>query len=398
MSREQLLAMARTGLAHLEAGTQQLEADQYRVRTTDYTDPQRWQDEVALIFRRLPLMVAFTVELAAPGSYRAMTVMDVPVLLTRGTDGRVRAFVNMCSHRGAVVVEEGAGTARRFACPYHAWTYDTDGALVGVLDADDFGSVERDCLGLTPLPAAERAGMIWISVTPGTTMDLDRHLCGYGELLEHLGLAQCHLVGRQEIAGPNWKVAYDGYLDYYHLPILHRASFGPDMGSTSIYTAWGPHQRLTSPGRHHAHLVGRPEDTWENAELNGGVWTIFPHVSIAAFDAGGKIFMVSQLFPGRSVDESVTVQNFLHTRPADDAQPALVAERMAFNRMVVAEEDYATGLGIQRAIRTGAKQEFVFGRNEGGGHRFHRWVEALLAAGTDDALARTYEAGIDLHA
>ena len=62
----------------------------------------------------------------------------------------------MCSHRGAQLVDEGAGSSRRFTCPYHAWSYDQEGALVGVTNKDDFGDVDRSCLGLTPLPVEER--------------------------------------------------------------------------------------------------------------------------------------------------------------------------------------------------------------------------------------------------
>ena len=102
--------------------------------------------------------------------------------------------------------------------------------------------------------------------------------------IEHLDLANCHPAGRQSIDGPNWKIAYDGYLDYYHLPILHKDSFGPDMSTKAIYDAWGPHQHVTAPDRHFAALAEKSETAWEIDELVGGVWTIFPHTSIAGFD------------------------------------------------------------------------------------------------------------------
>ena len=104
-------------------------------------------------------MLALGGELRGPNSYKAMTVMDIPVLLTRGADGEVRAFVNQCSHRGAIVVPDGIGTTRRFACPYHNWTYNTMGDLVGVTDREYFGDIDVSCMGLTPLPVAERAGL-----------------------------------------------------------------------------------------------------------------------------------------------------------------------------------------------------------------------------------------------
>ncbi len=384
MSREHLVEMAHRGLAHWKAGTVPLVDDVYRVPTTNYTDPARWQLEVDRIFKRLPLMLGFASELREPNTYRAVEVAGVAVLMVRGLDGALRAFVNMCSHRGAQVVPDGVGEARRFACPYHAWTYDTQGDLVGVLDASAFGDIDRSCMGLTPLPVCERAGLIWVVLTPGQTVDFDAFLCGYDDVLAYHHFDRCRVVGRQDLVGPNWKVAYDGYLDYYHLPILHRATFGPDMSTQAIYDAWGPHQRISAPDRTFGTKLGhKSEQEWTDADLTAGVWTIFPHVSIAGFD-NGSIYMVSQLFPGRSVGESVTTQTFLHTgEEPDEGEAALIAERMAFNLHVVRDEDYFTGLRIQRNVETGAKREFVFGRNEGGGQRFHGWVDQLLA--TDDA-------------
>ncbi len=394
MSREQLVAIARDGLAHFQAKTVPLEPDVFRVPTSTYIDPQRWEVEMQRIFRRLPLVVGFTSELREPGSYRAMDVVDVPVLLVRGTDGVMRAFVNMCSHRGALLVEDGTGKARRFTCPYHAWNYDTDGALVGLRDADVFGDIDRSCLGLTPLPVAERAGLIWVVITPGARIDIDNFLCGYGEMLQFLHLDECYFVGRQSLMGPNWKVAFDGYIDYYHLPTLHRQTFGPGMSTQAIYNGWGPHQRLAAPDRGFGLLADIPEDQWQDHQMTRGVWTIFPHVSIAASDAGGRMFQVSQLFPGPTVDSCITYQNYLHVLPPEEQQPTLIQEGMAFQHQVVRDEDYALGLRTQRAMKTGAKPEMIFGRNEGGGHRFHRWVEAIVA--TDDAeLPALFDKGLD---
>ncbi|MDH3753480.1 MAG: aromatic ring-hydroxylating dioxygenase subunit alpha [Acidimicrobiia bacterium] len=394
MTRAQLVDIARRGVAHYRAGTVDQESGIHEVPVANYHDADRWQLEMDHIFGRLPLMVAFSAELRGAGAYKAMDVAGMPVLLSRGDGGAVRAFVNMCSHRGAIVVADGLGTARRHACPYHSWTYDSHGDLVGIRDAATFGDVDKSCNGLTSLPVAERAGLVWVTLRPAGSIDIDAHLCGYGEMLTHLDFENCHVVGRQTVEGPGWKVAYDGYLDYYHLPVLHRESFGPDMSSEALFDSWGPHQRVTAPDRHFAELAELPEDEWTIERLIGGVWTIFPHVSIAAFDAGGKMYMVSQLFPGDAAGESYTIQNFLHTRPPDDEQAELVAERMAFLERVVRDEDYYTGKRIERTVRTGAKSVFMFGRNEGGGQRFHRWVDAVLA--TDDAdLAELFGSGVE---
>jgi carnitine monooxygenase subunit len=381
--RRQLVEMARENIAHVRAGTIAPEADVHRVPATNYFDPARWQLEVDRIFKRLPLLLGFTAELRERGAYKALEVAGVPVLLTRAEDGAMRAFVNMCSHRGAIVVEEGLGNARRFSCPYHAWTYDQSGDLVGILNRDDFGAVDTSCLGLTPLPVAERAGLIFVVLTPGAVMDIDASLCGYDALLGHFGFGDWHLIARRTLTGPNWKVAYDGYLDFYHLPILHKNSFGPSFPNRAIYHAWGPHQRVTAPNPKLLTLEATPEESWDTYQLLGGVWTIFPHVSIASFEAGGRGALISQLFPGADADSSLTIQSYFLDHEPDDEERALAEKQADFLEHVVRDEDYYTGSRIQRAVKTGAKTEFLFGRNEGGGHRFHQWVDRMIAA--DDA-------------
>lgn len=394
MNRKELIQMARRNLEHVKAGSVDQAVDVHRVPSAHYVDHDRWHREMELIFRRLPLVFAFSAEFREVGDYRSMNLAGVPVLLTRASDGTMRAFLNVCRHRGAIVAKEGSGNASRFICPYHAWSYDNKGSLLGIYNEKDFGTIDKKCHGLTPLPVFERAGLIWGVLTPKCSIDFDRFLGGYDELLESLGLADTHLVGRQVVDGPGWKVAYDGYLDFYHLPILHRESFGPDMLSDALYDAYGPHQRVSMPNPGLLELDSIPEDEWPLEQIIGGVWTIFPHISIADFDAGGKLFMVSQLVPGDTPDESKTIQNFLAIDEPTPESQKVVEEQMAFLLEVVREEDYATGKRIQNAIKSGSTEDVLFGRNELGGQRFHRWVDAILE--TDDAdLDDLFTRGID---
>ena len=385
--------MARRNLAHVKAGTVDRAAGVTRVPAENYFDPERFGQERERVFLRLPLVLAVSAELREPGDYKAMLVADVPVLLTRGEDGEVRAFLNVCSHRGSIVVAEGCGRAERFTCPYHAWTYGASGDLVAVTRAEDFGEIDGSSLGLTPLPVAERAGLVFGVLTPGTDVDFDAFLAGYDEVLAHLRLDECVVAGEQVIDGPNWKVAYDGYLDFYHLPFLHKDSFGPRMPSTALYDAWGPHQRVSAPNPRYLELEARPEDEWNLDELLAGVWTIFPHVSIADFDAGGKLYMLSRLFPGETPEESVTLQTFLAVGEIDAARREAIDGMIRFLERVVRDEDYFTGKRIQKALKAGAKPDVLFGRNEGGGQDFHRWVDAVVQA-DDEGLPKLFRDGL----
>ncbi|MCC5885465.1 MAG: aromatic ring-hydroxylating dioxygenase subunit alpha, partial [Gammaproteobacteria bacterium] len=276
MSKSELIAMARHNLAHHANGTMELAADVVRIPAANYTDPERFELEKERIFKRVPLLLAASCELPEPGDYKAMEPVGVPVFMTRDGEGNVRAFLNSCSHRGAQLLE-GRGRSRRFICPYHGWSFDQQGALMGIASSHEFGDIDKSCHGLTPLPVAERSGLIWVILDPDSKLDIDAFLSGYDSLLGHFGFKTWNLFESRTVAGPNWKVAYDGYLDLYHLPVLHKNTIGGDRSPQANYYAWGPHQRVISPNRF-AHLAELPESEWPMADLMTGVWTIFPHI------------------------------------------------------------------------------------------------------------------------
>ena len=395
MSREKLVAMAERTIAHNKAGTVHLTESITTIPASNYFDPERWQREVDMIFKRVPLLLAMTAEIKEVNTYKAIDVVGMPVLISRGADGIARAFVNMCSHRGAQLVDPGVGTARRFACPYHNWTYNQEGDLVGVFKQDDFGQLDTSCLGLTQLPIAERAGLIWVTLSPDSKLDFDAFFAGYDEMLEFCDFASMNHFGTRILAGPNWKISFDGYVDFYHLPILHKNTFGPDMSPDALFHRVGPHQRVTGPRGNWAKLEGRPTSEWPESVLTGGVWSVFPHGSIAGFEIEGhKIYQVARVFPGVTADESVTYLDFISTAPKTDEFIAAANKQIAFLENVVRDEDYATGLKIQRTVKTGAKKDLIFGRNEGGAQSVHGWLDALLVTADED-LNDLFRNGID---
>ena len=382
MSRELLIEMAKQNLAHVKSGDIPLTNQVMEVPARHYYDPERWELEVSRVFKRMPLMLAMTCELREPGDYKSMEAVGVPVIITRGQDGQVRSFLNICSHRGSQILQVGTGNARRFSCPYHAWTYNDRGELVAILSNHEFGDIDKTCNGLRELPTLERAGLIWVTLDPDSPLDIGDFLSGYDQLLDHFGFETWHLFESRRLEGPNWKIAYDGYMDLYHLPVLHRNTFGPQMPNQAIYRAFGPHQRVSSPNPLLLEFEDKPDDQWDEATMLMGVWTIFPHVSIASFDGGGRGVMISQLFPGDSPSESYTIQNYvMENEPPEEAIP-LAHDQFKLLEYVVREEDYATGIRQQRALETGLKQTVMFGRNEGGGQCFHTWLDRLLS--TDD--------------
>lgn len=379
MSKAELVEMSKVGLAHAEAGTIAQADSIVKIPASHYYDPEHWTLEMERVFKRLPLMLATSAELPNPGDYKAMDAAGVPVLITRDMQGDIRAYVNSCAHRGAQIMQEGCGQAKRFTCPYHAWSYNHEGELTHVYSPKEFGEIDKQANGLVPLKAVERSGLIWVLTNSKSDLDIDNFLSGYDELLAHFGFADWHFFDSRRVDGPNWKIAFDGYLDFYHLPILHKETFGPSFSSKALYFDWGPHQRVVSPETIEDELSEIDEDNWPMPMLLNGVWTIFPHVSIASFGEGDtRGVLISQLFPGDSPGESYTIQNYMLEKEPDEAGAAEAKEQFDFLKFVVEEEDYATGLKQQQSLRTGARDTILFGRNEEGGQRFHQWVQRIL--------------------
>ena len=402
MSRTKLIEMAKHMMALSAEDRVEQAPDVLRVPARHYLDEERAKLEREKIFKRVPLMLAASCELPKAGDYKACEPVGVPVLIVRGQDGTARAFLNSCSHRGAQLVTETCGNAKRLTCPYHAWTFDLQGTLVGVFQEKDFGAVDRATHGLVPLPVLERAGLIWVVLDRNSKLSIENFLCGYDQMLENFGFESWYFFSRRTLKGPNWKIAYDGYLDLYHLPILHKNTFGTEIPNRALYYPWGPHQRVGAIGRTGPTRVDaggataavpgadvKPPEQWPDAALMSGVWTIFPHISIASFDAGGRGVMLSQLFPGESALESYTVQNYLMEKPPSEEQREAAHKMFEMLEFVVREEDYATGLRQQRALQSGARSHVLFGRNEGGGQRFHGYTDRLIAM-SDDELCREF--------
>jgi phenylpropionate dioxygenase-like ring-hydroxylating dioxygenase large terminal subunit len=362
-------------LEHLANGTTDTAEGTVRLPVDYYLDPVRWQREIDNIFKRLPLMLAFSAELKDPGCYKAMDVVGVPVLMLRGRDGAVRAFLNVCSHRGSRLKPEGTGDCRRIVCPYHAWTYDDRGELVGVFKAQQFGELEVASHGLTELPCEERVGLVFVGLTPGREFELDKYLGGMLDELSHLGIEDWVVYAKRELSAANWKIVHDGYVDGYHLEVLHPKTVGQfTKGALNTFDFYGPHQRIGFANQDIEKLRDQASETWRQNDGFGFVRTLFPNVSLAVRNGAGGL--VSQLLPGPTPERSKTIQTFLRAKmPETEEEKQRADLEVEMFYAAVRDEDYVTVAGVQQGLESGAIDEVTFGRNEVGNQVLHRWIE-----------------------
>ena len=393
--RDSLIPIARDVIKHAKAGTLRQAKDVMRLPADNYTNSDRFEAELNQVIKRVPIILGPSCEIPNPGDFKTLSIAGMSLIVTRDDDGKANALINACSHRGACLIQNENGNRRKFTCPYHGWSFSNKGALIAISAQEDFGEINKNHYGLKTLPVYESAGLIWAIVNPESTVDTKSFLAGYDSMLEIFAFSKWIYVSKRTFSGPNWKIAYDGYLEYYHVPVLHRETFGVDATNRGLYYTWGPHQHIKSPATEKGHvatetlgymseLMDKPETEWDTETLTYGVWTVFPTTSIASFDAGGRGVLISQILPGETVDESITNQYYIMEKPPSN--PEAAEEQFDFFQQVVMQEDYAMGSSAQPGLKKGGIDHVLFGRNEQGNQHFHKWVDKVMSAKSDDDL------------
>ena len=132
-----------------------------------YFDPEFFEAEKSAFLRASPQVVCHASDVPRPGDWRTLDFLGESVIVLRGDDGAVRAFANVCRHRGSRLIDGEAGCARLLTCPYHAWSYGRDGRLAGVPHRDQYPDLQPDNLGLLPVLLEEWRGFLFVSLEPG---------------------------------------------------------------------------------------------------------------------------------------------------------------------------------------------------------------------------------------
>lgn len=223
------------------------------VPAAPYYRGEYFELEREAIFKRSWLQIGHTCELPEPGNFivRSLEVARASILITRGRDNVIRAFHNVCTHRGTQLVTETAGKQSSFTCPYHAWTFDCEGALRGAPDFERFYVEAKDC-GLVEVAIDQCAGLLFVNLESQPKQSLRAFLGPLAAELETLPVAKATTFSEYvyEI-GANWKLTYDNFQENYHLRFIHprsgKAAGGPDnpFGYPTQFGFYGPHRTQT---------------------------------------------------------------------------------------------------------------------------------------------------------
>lgn len=353
-------------------------------------NPEIYECEREKIFKRCWLKVSTDWEIPEKGDYKVkeLAVADASVLIVRGKDGQVRAFHNVCTHRGNKVVPTtdpetfGRARANILSCRFHGWVFGTDGELRSVPLQESFGRLDKACLGLREIACESWEGFIFINLAEAPEQSLAEYLGDFGKLFAGYPYSEATTAFRYStVLECNWKVALYAFSEGYHVPTIHAGSLpgfrgiehsefkiiGPHA-SSAIYGAGmdtaqstakfagmlfgdhhhGPRPDLLPPG---VNPTGRPDFQFE-------LPNIFPNLLIhlaAGCGYPGMAYFTHQFWPldhGRTLWEGIN-----YFRPARNA-----AERVAQLHINALHrnawlEDTATMEDTFAGIRSGAIDE-----------------------------------------
>jgi phenylpropionate dioxygenase-like ring-hydroxylating dioxygenase large terminal subunit len=381
MERQEELGVGRRLLGHVGDRTTDLSGSMLRNSVSAYFCRARANLEHERLFRDRPIFMGLASRLAKPGDYFTEDVAGMPILVVRDTNGEVKAFGNVCRHRGAPVAQ-GCGNARAFTCPYHGWTYDLAGRLLGTTDKVGFAGIDLAGHGLPRLAAAESHGMLFVRPKPvregePLKINVDSDL---GTLAAELALLRLdtYSMFSADRVNPriNWKVAIDTFLEGYHIPHLHQKTIAPYfVGNCGTFDASGPNGRMCLGLPSLGDLRDIPESQRNYRQHLFPIYQLFPN-NILIWQPDH--IQIWRAFPGHDNPSRCDVEMTIY-KPADSSSSDadLEANREIILRTVM-EEDFLLSERMQIGFESGAIDEVIYGRNEPALVHFHASIRNAL--------------------
>jgi phenylpropionate dioxygenase-like ring-hydroxylating dioxygenase large terminal subunit len=223
----------------------------------DSISPEHYELERNAIFARTWLNVGRVEQVPNKGNYftKEIDAARTSVIIVRDTHGRIRAFHNICRHRGNKLVwqdyprEETSGTCRQFTCKYHGWRYDLQGACTFVQQESEFFDLDKSDFGLVPVQVDVWEGFIFVNLDPDNTVSLTDYLGRFAAGMDGYPFDQMTQVYKYRAdVGSNWKLYIDAFAEFYHAPVLHSKQYEPDEARRIMgYGFEGLHYEIDGP-------------------------------------------------------------------------------------------------------------------------------------------------------
>ena len=340
-----------------------------------------------MLFRGHPLFFGLSCELPNPGDYRADDLSGVPILVVRGQRRHLKAFLNVCRHRGAKVASGSGSGKRLFVCPYHAFTYDLDGRLTRLKPEAGFPGLTCAERSLVPLPVAEKHGLILVQATPGAAIDVDALLgrTSAPEFASYGFDSYSHYKTQTLAKDMNWKLVIDTFLETWHVATLHTETVGADLPAQRQRVRRLRPQR---PAHHSAPVAAGAEEPSPRA---AGISSPTAPSSTRCFPTRCWCGRATISRPGARSRSATTRTDASQKRHCSrPSPPSPTRQKRHWDRNLdllmrtVDAEDFPVCLDIQRGFGAGAQTHITFGRNEPALGHYHRSLSQAVDLGTSD--------------
>lgn len=378
MRRNEQINIIKTLMNHLDNGTTVDAGGMVRNPVSSYVCPDIAKQEWQTFFRDYPQLLGLSADLPEPGSFLTCNDFGVPILATRDKEGEFHAFFNVCRHRGTIVETEERGKKSQFNCPFHAWGYNHQGALIAVPKEDHFGPVDKSCHGLITLPAVEKYGLLWVHPNPEGSIDLDDLLGTLGAEFESWNFTRLQYGASDTYyTDMNWKLAIDTFGETYHFNTLHRNSLAQGIyGNVQCYDTYKRNHRMALCSKEIDMLRNEPEANWTLHRAAIPVYYLFPNVQLIPGPNGMTLVRV---YPEEDNPHKSFSQISFYVDPENSTEESsnMILRLQRFGA-IIRDEDYMAAALSHRGAVSGAQEYVTFGRNEPALHHYHNTYRSVL--------------------
>jgi phenylpropionate dioxygenase-like ring-hydroxylating dioxygenase large terminal subunit len=357
---------------------------------TWYYDPAVLAEEREQIFFKTWQFVGLAQHVEAPNSFMRARIQDQELLITRDQDSRLRAFYNICTHRGALLTSDEQGCARRFTCPYHGWTFASDGELRVAANAEDVLAFNKADYGLIEVLVEELAGMVFVNLDENAAplseiaAGLEEDIRGAVPKFDELRL------WRRDPATveANWKIVVENFLECYHCTVAHPKLMGQpgSLCSNSFETLerpfWSRHIMRSGAERSENDAYNFDADAQVQ---DGWIWMLWPNTLLMAWPAGSNFFVFHVIPDGPERTRETFDLLCLGGEPGE-----VEKDMFDYHCDVVNGEDIFVVEGVQQAIHARGYKEGRYMvdqsdsfRSEHGVHHFAKLVWNSLVNNSD---------------
>ena len=389
MVREEQLRLLNGLISHLDNKTNINAGGILKTPADTYISEERFEMEWSDFFLNHPQILGLSGDLPKPGTYVTTEDFGVPILAVRDEEGVFKAYANVCSHRGVTVESGSRGEKSKFSCPFHGWTFNNNGELVGYPKKDQFGEIDKDCYGLKQLPAKEKYGFLWVHPSSEGDIDLSELL---GErLIEEFDSwdFESLIFANEETYSTdmNWKLAIDTFGETYHFSVLHKDSlFESFHGNCQMFDSFKRNGRLILCRRSIDEMRKLPESEWDICAGSLPVYYLFPNIIFMPTPEGA--FLVREYPAEESPHKSFSKISFYFyphvleqieelEKSGVNAKQYLEEQYSGF-ASVIRDEDYVAAASSHKGLLSGNLDYLTFGKNEPALHHYHNTYREAL--------------------